>query len=74
MIDVAKHKNVSDCWSIINGKVYDLTSWIQKHPGGPQKILMICGKDGSSLFNEEHGSKRKPENELVNYYIGDEAK
>lgn len=67
--DVSKHNSAASCYSIINGKVYDLTSWIGQHPGGPQRILMICGKDGSSLFNAQHSGQSRPENELANYYI-----
>ena len=72
--DVAKHKSALSCWSIINGKVYDLTSWIGQHPGGPQRILSICGSDGSFVFNDQHGGQRRPERELAGFYIGDQRK
>lgn len=58
------------CLTIINGGVYDLTSWIAQHPGGEEKILSICGKDGSTLFNDQHGGQRKPENILEKFKIG----
>ncbi|MBL8158019.1 cytochrome b5 domain-containing protein [bacterium] len=53
--DVASHNSSSDCWSIINGGVYDLTSWIPRHPGGERAIEGLCGKDGSAAFNGQHG-------------------
>lgn len=28
MTQVAAHSSVSSCWSVVNGGVYDLTSWI----------------------------------------------
>lgn len=65
LADVAKHASQSSCWSAINGTVYDLTSWISKHPGGESAILSICGKDGSAAFNNQHGGQRKPEQELA---------
>ena len=68
--DVAKHSKPSDCWTIINGKVYDLTKWIDRHPGGPAVIEMICGKDGTGAFNGQHGGQRRPASELANYVIG----
>ena len=46
-IEVAKHNNASDCWSIIDGNVYNLTSWISQHPGGQAAIKSLCGIDGS---------------------------
>lgn len=70
LADVATHGNASSCWSAINGKVYNLTSWINQHPGGPQRILSICGTDGSSAFNAQHGGQSNPANELTNFYIG----
>lgn len=49
--DVAKHSTKEDCWTIIDNTIYNLTSYIPRHPGGSE-ILEACGKDGSSLFNE----------------------
>jgi len=52
--DIAKHNIRTDCWSTINGSVYDLTSFVDRHPGGAKKIMMICGVDGSGLFDTQH--------------------
>lgn len=68
--EVSKHKDSTSCWSAINGEVYDLTSWIGNHPGGEQAILSICGKDGSSAFNDQHEGQKKPANELAKFLIG----
>ena len=70
LADVTLHNSGASCWSAINGGVYDLTSWINQHPGGPQAILIICGKDGSSAFNNQHGGQRRPSNELAGFKIG----
>lgn len=70
MTEVAMHNSASSCWSAINGSVYDLTSWIGKHPGGQQAILSICGKDGSAAFNDQHDGQRRPANELAGFKIG----
>lgn len=67
---VAQANSASKCWTIINGKVYDITSYIPKHPGGPEKVLAICGKDGTSLFMGQHGGQEKPNNTLTTFYIG----
>jgi cytochrome b involved in lipid metabolism len=68
--EVAIHASESSCWSIVNGIVYDLTSYISKHPGGSSKVLRICGKDGSSAFEGQHGGESKPERILAGYKIG----
>ena len=70
LADVAMHNTGTSCWSTINGGVYDLTSWINQHPGGPEAILSICGKDGSAAFNDQHGGQRRPANELAGFQIG----
>jgi cytochrome b involved in lipid metabolism len=69
-MDVSAHENAASCYSSINGNVYDLTDWINKHPGGPLKILMLCGKDGSALFNMQHGAGKREASILSTYKIG----
>jgi len=68
--EVATHNSISDCWAIINGNVYDLTSWIPNHPGGPQAILQLCGTDGSAKFNDQHGGSSKVLSVLAGFKIG----
>ncbi len=68
--EVAKHANATSCWSVISGKVYDLTSFISRHPGGEKNILKICGKDGTNAFEGQHGGDSKPEKMLANLYLG----
>ena len=68
--EVSKHSNQNDCWTIINNEVYDLTSYINSHPGGAPNILNLCGIDGSSAFSAQHGSERKPAQELSGFVIG----
>lgn len=70
LAEVAQHKDATSCWTTINGGVYDLTQWINQHPGGPEAILSICGIDGSSAFNEQHAGQARPEQELASLKIG----
>ena len=70
LADVAKHADANSCWSAVNGKVYDLTKWINQHPGGPRRILAMCGKDASDAFNGQHGGQARPAKELAGFEIG----
>lgn len=70
MAEVQKANNGSNCWSVISGKVYDLTSFTPGHPGGEPAILSLCGKDGTSGFMAQHGGQRKPESVLGKFYLG----
>lgn len=60
----------SKCWTTINGGVYDLTSYINQHPGGAQRIMELCGIDGTQKFIAQHGGQGKPEQELASLKIG----
>jgi cytochrome b involved in lipid metabolism len=68
--EVTKHNTRSDCWSIVKGKVYNLTSYVQSHPGGASVIANICGKDGSGAFSNQHGTASKPNNTLDGFLLG----
>ncbi len=67
---VAAHNSQTSCWAAVNSSVYDLTSWINQHPGGEDKIISLCGTDGSAAFNDQHGGQSKPENTLAGFKIG----
>jgi len=73
LADVAAHNTRADCWTVINGGVYDLTSWIPQHPGGEAAILGLCGTDGSARFNGQHGGAATQAAILAGFKIGDLA-
>jgi L-lactate dehydrogenase (cytochrome) len=43
MQEVAKHNKREDCWVVIHGKVYNLTDFLDSHPGGVGPILAKAG-------------------------------
>lgn len=49
MGEVASHNSRTDCWTIISGQVYELTDFINRHPGGDE-VLRACGTDATTLF------------------------
>lgn len=52
--EVGGHSVSNDCWSIIDGLVYDLSGFADDHPGGADSILEGCGLDGTDRFNKAH--------------------
>lgn len=50
--DVARHDTDSDCWFIHNGAVYDVTKYLQEHPGGSQVIVEVAGQDATAEFDD----------------------
>jgi cytochrome b involved in lipid metabolism len=41
--EVAKHNKASDCWVVVKGKVYDVTKFLEEHPGGKKILLNASG-------------------------------
>ena len=70
MAEVARHDSKVSCWTVIKGSVYDVTSYISKHPGGASRILSLCGKDGTTAFEGQHDGDRRPESTLATFKIG----
>ena len=74
MAKVKENNSASSCWSVINGNVYNLTQWINSHPGGPSVIRGLCGVDGTSSFNGKHRGQGNPTATLASYLLGPLAK
>lgn len=70
LADVAKHASASDCWSVVDGKVYDLTKWIARHPGGEGVIEGMCGIDATNGFMGQHEGDNTAAASLAPYEIG----
>ena len=68
--EVKSHNSQSDCWSIVNGKVYNLTTYVKSHPGGAGVIANICGKDGTNAFTKQHNTQGKPNSVLTEFLLG----
>lgn len=70
MADVKKANTRKNCWSAIDGNVYDLTSWISAHPGGAAAITFLCGTDGTNAFKAQHDQQTRPAMNLSQYLLG----
>ncbi len=68
--EVAPHNKASDCWTIVDGFVYDVTSFANRHPAGSEAIREMCGVNASEDFLDEHGGQSEPETWLETLKIG----
>ena len=70
MAQVATHNSKDSCWAVVSGGVYDLTAWIDRHPGGDNVIKALCGTDGTAAFTAQHRGPGKPADALARFKIG----
>ncbi|XP_065587035.1 cytochrome b5 reductase 4 isoform X1 [Cyrtonyx montezumae] len=52
--ELAKHNKKEDCWICIRGFVYNVTPYMEYHPGGEDELMKAAGTDGTDLFDQVH--------------------
>ena len=55
-LEVAKHNSRGDAWLIVGGKVLDVTTWLDQHPGGDTVLL-----DGAGTYKSSSAIPYTPE-------------
>lgn len=54
--EVMKHNTLQDCWISIYGKIYDVSKFLELHPGGASRIFKYAGNDASVAFRQMHST------------------
>lgn len=67
--EVAKHNTTDDAWVIVKDKVYDVTNWAYKHPGG-RVILYYRGQDATEPVYGFHPDMEKTEKFMKSLCVG----
>ncbi|KAL2653772.1 hypothetical protein R1flu_021900 [Riccia fluitans] len=67
--EVSEHNSAEDCWLIIQGKVYDVTKYLDDHPGGDQILIAAAGEDATDEFDEA-GHSEDARKMMDKYLIG----
>ncbi|XP_041962291.1 cytochrome b5 reductase 4 isoform X2 [Alosa sapidissima] len=52
--ELRKHNKRNDCWTCIRGMVYNVTAYMDFHPGGEDELMRAAGIDGTDLFDQVH--------------------
>ncbi len=71
--DVAARNSIENgIWVGYNGKVYDITEWVPRHPGGASVLIALAGTvdEFTDKFNARHGPGSYQEGILKDYEIG----
>ncbi|KAH6679961.1 glycolate oxidase [Plectosphaerella plurivora] len=52
--EVAKHNTKDSCWVVIHGTAWDVTDFLEDHPGGVKLILRHAGGDATEAYESIH--------------------
>merc|ERR1712216_1097498 len=50
--EVAEHSTREDCWIVVDGKVLDVTKFLDEHPGGDEVMVGVAGQEASDEFED----------------------
>eukprot|EP00499_Haloplacidia_sp_CaronLabIsolate_P007917 CAMPEP_0196782072 /NCGR_PEP_ID=MMETSP1104-20130614/10637_1 /TAXON_ID=33652 /ORGANISM="Cafeteria sp., Strain Caron Lab Isolate" /LENGTH=129 /DNA_ID=CAMNT_0042152303 /DNA_START=8 /DNA_END=397 /DNA_ORIENTATION=+ len=67
---VAEHSKPDDCWLVIDGLVYDVTKFLDNHPGGPEIVTDHAGTDATEEF-DTIGHSEDARRQLKDYLLGE---
>ncbi|XP_035437423.2 cytochrome b5 isoform X2 [Spodoptera frugiperda] len=67
--EVKRHNTRKSVWMVIRNEVYDVTSFVDEHPGGEDPILDAAGQDATIAF-EDVGHSEDAKAMLKKYKIG----
>ncbi|KAL7080546.1 hypothetical protein ACQ4LE_000011 [Meloidogyne hapla] len=76
-IELSKHDSEHDCWILLFDTVYDVTRYLEFHPGGIPQLMRAAGTDATNLFNELHrwvNFKSMLKNCIIGPFIGQREK
>ncbi|RZC60033.1 hypothetical protein C5167_021783 [Papaver somniferum] len=65
--EASKHNTKQDCWLILDGKVYNVTKYLDDHPGGDDVLVNATGRDAIEDFDFVGHSKSA--RELMDTYL-----
>ncbi|CAD2219252.1 cytochrome b5 [Angomonas deanei] len=68
--EINAHVTETDLWFVYKGRVYDVTKFVDQHPGGMDTLLGVAGQDGTTDFDSVGHSDTAKE-DLEKYYIGE---
>jgi ferredoxin-NADP reductase len=52
--EVRRHNSRQDCWMVLRGRVYNVTSYLRYHPGSIEELMRSAGDRADDLFDEAH--------------------
>ncbi|KAI1634685.1 hypothetical protein F4809DRAFT_617370 [Biscogniauxia mediterranea] len=75
--EVESHNSTKSCYVTIGSNVYDITDFVEAHPGGPELVLEYAGKDVKDILRDEDSHTHSDsayeilEESLVGFLVSD---
>ncbi len=73
--DLATHNGEASCWIQIDQSVYDVTNFLDKHPGGREALLQFCGTDATRGYatkgDEQEAHSKTADGIKKTQYVGE---
>ncbi|XP_027039713.1 cytochrome b5 isoform X2 [Pocillopora verrucosa] len=70
--EVQKHNAAGSSWLIIHNRIYDITKFLDEHPGGEEVLLEQAGGDATENF-EDVGHSSDARELMEQYLVGELA-
>ncbi|XP_018783100.1 PREDICTED: cytochrome b5 [Bactrocera latifrons] len=68
--EISKHNSNKNTWMIIHNNVYDVTEFLNEHPGGEEVLIEQGGKEATENF-EDVGHSSDAREMMKKYKIGE---
>ncbi|XP_004683525.2 PREDICTED: fatty acid desaturase 2-like protein FADS2P1 [Condylura cristata] len=62
--EIQRHSQEADQWLVVDRKVYNVTDWAARHPGGRKVLNHYAGEDATDAFRAMH-----PEPDIMRLYL-----
>ncbi|CAB4025554.1 cytochrome b5 [Paramuricea clavata] len=73
LAELQEHDTAKSLWIAINNHVYDITKFLDEHPGGEEVLLDQAGQRATEAF-EDVGHSNEARELMKDYHIGELAK
>jgi len=68
--EIREHNNLKSAWIIMDNLVYDITKFLEDHPGGEEVLLEQAGQESTEAF-EDVGHSEDARMMAKKYLIGE---
>ena len=74
LTECKEHCSEDSCWLVMHGKVYEVTKFLDDHPGGDEIMLQAAGRDATDDFEDvghSEAARRQLEPMLIGTFVDD---